>query len=178
MLTMLPFCLLMQEYLLVGSTPQWELLCMLGAFGACISGTQAALLERGPWARFFSPEAVAASSLQLANSTSLLSFDAHAPASDAANAEVLWSPAAVPLAVAAYVLASLLFYLLLPAVLVLGGGTVLNLSLLTSDLWAAAARLLLYGGRCTIAGKRADGKEHYTADHETHGHMRGAEVPR
>lgn len=36
--------------------------------------------------------------------------------------------------------------MLVPTVLVWGGSTVLNLSLLTSDLWAAGARALLFGG--------------------------------
>jgi solute carrier family 35 protein F1/2 len=38
------------------------------------------------------------------------------------------------------------FYLLVPKVLVGGGATVLNLSLLTSDLWSAVARVLFFGG--------------------------------
>ncbi len=38
------------------------------------------------------------------------------------------------------------FYLLVPKVLLWGGATVLNLSLLTSDLWSAVARVALFGG--------------------------------
>jgi solute carrier family 35 protein F1/2 len=47
---------------------------------------------------------------------------------------------------AAFALALFMFYSLVPRVLIWGGATVLNLSLLSSDVWAAAARILLFGG--------------------------------
>ena len=46
----------------------------------------------------------------------------------------------------AFALALFMFYSLVPRVLIWGGATVLNLSLLSSDVWAAAARILLFGG--------------------------------
>lgn len=45
-----------------------------------------------------------------------------------------------------YVAALLAFYSLVPSVLRLGGAAVLNLSLLSSDVWAAVARVVLFGG--------------------------------
>jgi solute carrier family 35 protein F1/2 len=45
-----------------------------------------------------------------------------------------------------YVTTLLAFYSLVPVVLRLGGAAVLNLSLLSSDLWAAAARVAFFGG--------------------------------
>mmetsp|Transcript_16176 Transcript_16176/g.48478 ORF Transcript_16176/g.48478 Transcript_16176/m.48478 type:complete len:454 (+) Transcript_16176:262-1623(+) len=45
-----------------------------------------------------------------------------------------------------YVTSMLVFYVLVPCVLRDGGAGLLNLSLLTSDLWAAAARYLFLGG--------------------------------
>ena len=38
-----------QEKLLSDRTSRWELLAMLGAFGSCISGIQALVLERDQW---------------------------------------------------------------------------------------------------------------------------------
>lgn len=53
---------------------------------------------------------------------------------------------------AAFAGALFLFYSLVPAVLILSGATVLNLSLLSSDLWAALARVALFGGFGGSAG--------------------------
>ncbi|KAF5835255.1 solute carrier family 35, member F1 [Dunaliella salina] len=50
------------------------------------------------------------------------------------------------LALAGFALSLFCFSILLPSVLVLGGSAVLNLSLLTSDLWAAGARAVFFGG--------------------------------
>uniref|UniRef100_A0A7S3VHE2 EamA domain-containing protein n=1 Tax=Dunaliella tertiolecta TaxID=3047 RepID=A0A7S3VHE2_DUNTE len=50
------------------------------------------------------------------------------------------------LALAGFALSLFCFSILLPSVLVLGGSAVLNLSLLTSDLWAAGARAAFFGG--------------------------------
>ncbi|KAG2488437.1 hypothetical protein HYH03_012944 [Edaphochlamys debaryana] len=53
---------------------------------------------------------------------------------------------------AGFALALATFSLLLPRVLLWGGATVLNLSLLTSDLWAAASRVIFFGGFGGTAG--------------------------
>eukprot|EP00879_Flechtneria_rotunda_P007354 GHRR01007715.1.p1 GENE.GHRR01007715.1~~GHRR01007715.1.p1 ORF type:complete len:562 (+),score=206.10 GHRR01007715.1:237-1922(+) len=45
-----------------------------------------------------------------------------------------------------FAVAMFCFYSMVPWVLVLGGATVLNLNLLTSDVWAALARFVLFGG--------------------------------
>lgn len=45
-----------------------------------------------------------------------------------------------------FALSLYLFYILVPKVLLWGGATVLNLSLLTSDLWSAVARVMMFGG--------------------------------
>lgn len=58
---------------------------------------------------------------------------------------IAWGPSA-GVAFAAFALALYTFYVLVPDVLVLGSSTILNLSLLTSDLWAAVARLVMFGG--------------------------------
>mmetsp|Transcript_26949 Transcript_26949/g.58883 ORF Transcript_26949/g.58883 Transcript_26949/m.58883 type:complete len:411 (+) Transcript_26949:91-1323(+) len=59
--------------------------------------------------------------------------------------EVQWSGVLVA-ALVGFSLALYLFSLLVPNVLLWGSATVLNLSLLTSDLWAAGARELMFGG--------------------------------
>ncbi|EFJ40282.1 hypothetical protein VOLCADRAFT_99968 [Volvox carteri f. nagariensis] len=51
-----------------------------------------------------------------------------------------------------FALALYTFALLLPLVLMWGGATVLNLSLLTSDVWAAGARVVFFGGFGGTAG--------------------------
>lgn len=58
---------------------------------------------------------------------------------------IAWGPGA-GVAFAAFALALYTFYVLVPDVLILGSSTILNLSLLTSDLWAAVARLVMFGG--------------------------------
>ena len=66
-----------------------------------------------------------------------------------------WSPAAL-LPFLGFGLSMFAFYSLVPYQLQWGGAALLNLSLLTSDLWTALARLLLFGacfGRCG-AGRR------------------------
>ncbi len=55
-------------------------------------------------------------------------------------------------ALAAFTAALFAFSSLVPVVLIWGGATALNLSLLTSDLWAAAARVALFGGFGGAAG--------------------------
>ncbi|GAX75709.1 hypothetical protein CEUSTIGMA_g3152.t1 [Chlamydomonas eustigma] len=45
-----------------------------------------------------------------------------------------------------FALSLYLFYVLVPSVLILGSSTVLNLSLLTSDLWAVGSRVVFFGG--------------------------------
>lgn len=55
-----------------------------------------------------------------------------------------WSPATA-LAAAGYTAALLAFYSLVPRLLILGGAALLNLSLLSSDVWAAGARALFFG---------------------------------
>jgi solute carrier family 35 protein F1/2 len=102
-------CNVTQELLLSG-VEQGQLLALLGAFGALISGTQAVLLEH----------------------KMLLS--------------VHWGAASVYLPMAGFAAAMFAFYSLVPSVLLLGGATVLNLGLLTSDGWAALARSLWFGG--------------------------------
>ncbi len=57
---------------------------------------------------------------------------------------------ALPLA--AFGLSLYAFYLIVPLVLRWSGATVLNLSLLTSDLWAGAARVVFFGGFGGTAG--------------------------
>lgn len=56
-----------------------------------------------------------------------------------------WTPAAV-LPFVGFGLAMFSFYSLVPYQLSWGGATMLNLSLLSSDLWTALARLLFFGG--------------------------------
>uniref|UniRef100_A0A7S0WT80 EamA domain-containing protein n=1 Tax=Chlamydomonas leiostraca TaxID=1034604 RepID=A0A7S0WT80_9CHLO len=62
-----------------------------------------------------------------------------------------WGPATWG-ALAGFALSLYTFSLLLPSVLMWGGSTVLNLSLLTSDLWAAGARAAFFGGFGGTAG--------------------------
>jgi solute carrier family 35 protein F1/2 len=102
-------CNVTQELLLSDVVPG-QLLALLGAFGALISGVQAVLLEHHM----------------------LLS--------------VHWGAASVYLPMAGFAAAMFAFYSLVPSVLLLGGATVLNLGLLTSDGWAALARSLWFGG--------------------------------
>jgi solute carrier family 35 protein F1/2 len=102
-------CNVTQELLLADVEPG-HLLALLGAFGALISGAQAALLEHNM----------------------LLT--------------VHWSSASVLLPMAGFAAAMFTFYSCVPRVLMLGGATVLNLGLLTSDGWAAVARFLWFGG--------------------------------
>lgn len=59
---------------------------------------------------------------------------------------VHWGSASVLLPMAGFAAAMFAFYSLVPRVLMLGGATVLNLGLLTSDGWAALARYLWFGG--------------------------------
>lgn len=59
---------------------------------------------------------------------------------------VHWGSASVLLPMAGFAAAMFAFYSLVPRVLVWGGATVLNLGLLTSDVWAACARYLWFGG--------------------------------
>lgn len=64
----------------------------------------------------------------------------------AALAAMPWSSAGVLLPLLGFAAAMFAFYSLVPQVLLLGGATVLNLSLLSSDGWAALARSLWFGG--------------------------------
>ncbi|KAG1652425.1 hypothetical protein FOA52_009187, partial [Chlamydomonas sp. UWO 241] len=80
-------------------------------------------------------------------------------------------------AMAGFVLSMYAFYLLVPSVLLLGSSAVLNLNLLTSDLWAAAAREALFGGFGGTAwafgfalAAEAFGISLYAAAGPTHGH--------
>jgi len=57
-----------------------------------------------------------------------------------------WGSGAVLLPMVGFAAAMFAFYSLVPQVLMLGGATVLNLGLLTSDGWAALARYLWFGG--------------------------------
>nr|BAJ97956.1 predicted protein [Hordeum vulgare subsp. vulgare] len=56
---------------------------------------------------------------------------------------VAWSPTMISL-FAGYAVALLMFYTITPFVLKMSGSTLFNLSLLTSDMWAVAIRLLIY----------------------------------
>lgn len=62
---------------------------------------------------------------------------------------IAWGPGAGA-AFAAFALSLYTFYVLVPDVLVLGSSTILNLSLLTSDLWAAVVRLVMFHGVCVV----------------------------
>jgi hypothetical protein len=93
---------------------------MVGAFGAIFAAAQAALLERGAWADLL--------------------------ASSASSSGGSGGLAAAAGALAAFTAALFTFSALVPVALIWGGAAALNLSLLTSDLWAAAARVLLFGG--------------------------------
>lgn len=66
-------------------------------------------------------------------------------------AELTWN-AQTLLPLSCFAGALFCFYSLVPLVLLWGGAAVLNLSLLSSDLWAAAARLALFGGFGGSAG--------------------------
>jgi solute carrier family 35 protein F1/2 len=61
-------------------------------------------------------------------------------------ATVHWGSTSVLLPMAGFAAAMFVFYSSVPCVLMLGGATVLNLGLLTSDGWAALARYLWFGG--------------------------------
>jgi hypothetical protein len=100
---------------------------MVGAFGALIAAAQAALLERGAWAALLAPDAGGAGGAGQAEGRHAL-------------------VQSVGVAFGAFTAALFAFSSLVPVVLVWGGATALNLSLLTSDMWAAAARVLLFGG--------------------------------
>ncbi len=63
-----------------------------------------------------------------------------------AVARIDWQASGALLPFMGFAAALYLFYSLVPVVLIWGGATVLNLSLLSSDLWAGLARLLLFGG--------------------------------
>jgi solute carrier family 35 protein F1/2 len=63
-----------------------------------------------------------------------------------ALAGVCWSCPAVLLPLGGFAGAMLVFYSLVPQVLLMGGATLLNLGLLSSDGWAALARQLWFGG--------------------------------
>jgi len=106
------------QELFLGGSGTAEVLGMVGAFGAVIAAAQAALLERDAWAALIS----------------------RGDGSDGGPA------ATAGAALAAFTAALYAFSSLVPVVLIWGGATALNLSLLTSDLWAAAARVLLFGG--------------------------------
>jgi hypothetical protein len=90
---------------------------MVGLFGALFASAQAAVLERGAWAALLATPAGAGGGL-----------------------------AAAAGALAAFTAALFAFSSLVPLALIWGGAAALNLSLLTSDLWAAAARVALFGG--------------------------------
>ncbi|KAG2429532.1 hypothetical protein HXX76_010767 [Chlamydomonas incerta] len=92
-----------------------------------------------------------------------------------------WSnPWATAAPLLGFSLALYTFALLLPRVLLWGGATVLNLSLLTSDVWAAAARVAFFGGFGGTEGWFAlslvlevAGLVLYTAAGQTHQHDAG-----
>lgn len=67
------------------------------------------------------------------------------------------APAAAAPAFASFALCLFVFYALLPIVLALGGATLLNVSLLTGNLWAALARLVFFGGFASALELRAFG---------------------
>ncbi|GLC65724.1 hypothetical protein PLESTF_000333100 [Pleodorina starrii] len=86
-------------------------------------------------------------------------------------------PWAVAAPLAGFSLALYAFALLLPLVLMWSGATVLNLSLLTSDVWAAGARVAFFGGFGGTAGWfalsllfEAVGLVLYTRAGQTHPH--------
>ncbi|KAG2438260.1 hypothetical protein HYH02_010959 [Chlamydomonas schloesseri] len=90
------------------------------------------------------------------------------------------SPWATAAPLLGFSLALYTFALLLPRVLLWGGATVLNLSLLTSDVWAAAARVVFFGGFGGTEGWFAlslvlevAGLVLYTAAGQTHQHPGG-----
>ncbi|GLC36406.1 hypothetical protein PLESTB_000765200 [Pleodorina starrii] len=89
-------------------------------------------------------------------------------------------PWAVAAPLAGFSLALYTFALLLPLVLMWSGATVLNLSLLTSDVWAAGARVAFFGGFGGTAGWfalsllfEAVGLVLYTRAGQTHPHPVG-----
>ncbi|GIL56269.1 hypothetical protein Vafri_11618 [Volvox africanus] len=89
-----------------------------------------------------------------------------------------WSdPWAVAAPLAGFALALYTFALLMPLVLMWSGATVLNLSLLTSDIWAAGTRVAFFGGFGGTAGWfalslfcEALGLVLYTRTGQTHPH--------
>lgn len=95
-----------------------------------------------------------------------------------------WSdPWAVAAPLVGFMLALYTFALLLPRVLMWSGATVMNLSLLTSDVWAAGARVLFFGGFGGTAGWfalslvcEAAGLVLYTRAGQTHPHLRVGDV--
>lgn len=119
------------QELFLGGTPTAEVLGMLGAFGAAIAAAQAFAFERGAWEDLLWPQPAGGAAAAL---------------SGAAAAVAPPSLATVGAAFAAFTVALFAFSALVPVVLIWGGATALNLSLLTSDLWAAAARVALFGG--------------------------------
>ncbi len=142
---------------MLGATSRWELLAMLGGFGAAISGTQAFLLERGQWADAIAswsgtgagpnstavpplysyllpqggdlPPGIMMAGHDDVSSSGLSPFEAVAGSPVPGRGTVL-------AAMCGFVVSLFLFYVLLPSALILSSSTVLNLSLLTSDLWA------------------------------------------
>eukprot|EP00798_Chlamydomonas_sp_ICE-L_P005006 gene5006-34791_t len=153
-------CNVCQERLLGLDTSRWELLTMVGGFGSLISGVQAFLLERDQWAHLWNWDE-SNPNLALAQS---LTPGYHDPMPDVSNNSMVplgLSPPSSPLleggtdpvqdhwilvlGMLGFAVSLFLFSILLPSVLILGSSTILNLSLLTSDLWAAAARMTFFG---------------------------------
>ncbi|XP_020088326.1 solute carrier family 35 member F1-like [Ananas comosus] len=95
-----------EEYL-VKNGDRIEMMAMLGAFGAVISGCQIAILERNELK------------------------------------SIHWTAGAV-LPFVGFALAMFLFYSTVPIILKICGATMLNLSLLTSDMWAVLIRIFAY----------------------------------
>eukprot|EP00201_Polytomella_parva_P004576 CAMPEP_0175083214 /NCGR_PEP_ID=MMETSP0052_2-20121109/27226_1 /TAXON_ID=51329 ORGANISM="Polytomella parva, Strain SAG 63-3" /NCGR_SAMPLE_ID=MMETSP0052_2 /ASSEMBLY_ACC=CAM_ASM_000194 /LENGTH=231 /DNA_ID=CAMNT_0016354575 /DNA_START=481 /DNA_END=1176 /DNA_ORIENTATION=+ len=92
------------------------MLAMLGLCGTVIASLQAYVLEGESWKNLLS----------------------------SAHSGLLFNTVVFPLVT--FSLALYVFYVSVPLVLIWGGATLLNLSLLTSDLWGALSRIVFFGG--------------------------------
>ncbi|XP_044978780.1 solute carrier family 35 member F2-like isoform X1 [Hordeum vulgare subsp. vulgare] len=121
-----------------------ELIGMLGLFGLLVSAIQIFIFERK------SLEAVAWSPTMVAKYSCPMWFNSficntHYSIVSTGNSLQLYIFFTFQISLfAGYAVALLMFYTITPFVLKMSGSTLFNLSLLTSDMWAVAIRLLIY----------------------------------
>ncbi|KAG4998802.1 hypothetical protein JHK82_029601 [Glycine max] len=123
------------EEFLVKNADRVELMAMLGLFGGIISAIQISILERNElksihWGKYLEPSPPATGSMIVDSSLLLFSILPH--------------PLNIVLPFVGFAVAMFMFYSLVPVLLKINGSTMLNLSLLTSDMWAVLIRIFAY----------------------------------